>query len=151
MMENYKPNEVIVTETGEGNFIQSIEVGEHTFLADEPKEVGGNNKGPGPYDLLLSALGACTSMTLRMYAVRKNIPLKGIRVILNHEKIYNEDRSNSVNKNARLDLIHRIIYLEGDLNPDQEKDLLRIADKCPVHKTLTQASIIKTTLGTENS
>ena len=143
-------NEITVTETGEGKFTQLIQVGKHSFFADEPEEVGGNNKGPGPYDLLLAGLGACTSMTLRMYATRKNIPLKGIRVTLDHQKMYNEDLSNCVDKNERLDLIHRVIFLEGDLDAEQEKDLLRIAEKCPVHKTLTQSSVIQTSIGTKH-
>lgn len=141
-----KNDEVIVTETGDGKFTQLIGVGEHTFMADEPLDIGGNNKGPGPYDLILAALGACTSMTLRMYADRKNIPLKGIRVTLTHQKVYNEDLINCVDKNERLDLIERVLFLEGDLTLEQKEDLLRIAEKCPVHKTLTQPSIIKTKL-----
>ncbi len=150
-MINANLNEVIVTETGEGNFTQLSQMGKHSLMADEPEDVGGNNKGPGPYDLLLASLGTCTSMTLRMYATRKDIPLTGIRVTLTHEKIYNEDLSACVEKNERLDLIHRVIYLEGDLNSEQEKDLLRIAEKCPVHKTLTQPSLIKTTLEVKDS
>jgi putative redox protein len=142
-----KNNEVIITEMEAGKFTQLIQVGEHTLLADEPLDVGGSNKGPGPYDLILASLGACTSMTLRMYATRKNIPLKGVHVILSHEKVYNDDLSNCVDKNERLDLIYRVIHLKGDLSSEQKDDLLRIADKCPVHKTLTQPSIIKTTLG----
>jgi putative redox protein len=146
--KNYNSNEVTVTETGEGKFTQKIQIGKHTLTADEPEDIGGNNKGPGPYDFLLAGLGACTSMTLRMYAERKNIPLTGIRVVLTHEKIYNNDLINCVDKNERLDLINRILYLRGDLNTEQKDDLLRIAEKCPVHKTLTQPSIIKTTLET---
>lgn len=145
-MTHYNPNEVTVTETGEGKFTQFIQMGHHSLLADEPEEVGGNNKGAGPYDLLLASLGACTSMTLRLYATRKNIPLKTIRVSLTHQKTYNDDLSNCVDKNERLDLIHRIIYVEGDLTDEHKKDLLRVAEKCPVHKTLTQPSIIKTTI-----
>ena len=140
------PTEVIVTETGEGKFTQLVQIGMHEFFADEPLAVGGLNKGPGPYDLILAALGACTSMTLRMYATQKNIPLMGIRVILTHEKVYNEDQINCVDKNERLDLIQRMITVRGEFTENQIADLLRVADKCPVHKTLTQPSIVKTTM-----
>ncbi|MBS0271198.1 MAG: alpha/beta fold hydrolase [Proteobacteria bacterium] len=139
-------NKVVVTETSEGKFIQLIQTGKHTFIADEPLDVGGNDKGPGPYDLVLASLGACTSMTLRMYADRKDIPLKGIRVTLTHQKVYNEDLSNCIDKNERLDLIHRSIALEGVLTAEQKEKLLQIAEKCPIHKTLTQSSVIKTML-----
>jgi putative redox protein len=140
-------NKVVVTETGGGKYTQLIQAGEHAFLVDEPIDVGGDNNGPGPYDLLLASLGACTSITMRMYADRKNIPLEGIQVTLTHKKIYNQDLTNCVEKNERLDFIQRIINLKGDLTSEQKVDLLKIAEKCPVHKTLSQPSIIKTTLG----
>ncbi|HUX80020.1 MAG TPA: OsmC family protein [Alphaproteobacteria bacterium] len=138
----FKRNEISLTEAGEGKFTQMIKMGKHTLLADEPEEVGGNDKGPNPYDLLLASLGACTSITVRMYALQKNIPLKGMSITLDHEKVDSEN-------NEKTDLIHCIISLEGDLTSEQEEDLLRIAMKCPVHKTLSHASVIKTTLGTE--
>lgn len=144
-----KNNDVIVTEMGDGKFTQLIQVGEHTLMADESLEIGGNNKGPSPYDFILAGLGACTSMTIRMYADRKRIPLEGINVTLAHQKVYNEDLTNCVDKNERLDLIERVLFLEGDLTFEQKEDLVRIAEKCPVHKTLTQSSIIKTKLKVE--
>ncbi len=140
---------VTVMETGTGKFTQVVQAAGHTFLVDEPADVGGDNKGPGPYDLVLAGLGACTSMTIRMYADYKNIPLKEIKVILTHEKVYNEDLINCVETNARLDLINRDITVRGDLTPEQKDGLFRIAEKCPVHKTLSQPSIIKTSLKAE--
>jgi putative redox protein len=133
----YDRNEITVTETGEGNFTQLIRMGKHIITADEPEAVGGNDSGPNPYDLLLASLGACTSITLRMYALRKNIPLKSMDISLDHQKVDDED------------IIHCILYLKGDLTSTQKEDLLRIAEKCPVHKTLEHSSIIKTTLGTK--
>lgn len=133
----FNRNEITVTESGEGNFAQSIHMGKHIITADEPEAIGGNDSGPNPYDLLLASLGACTSITLRMYALRKNIPLKGIHINLDHQRVNDED------------VIHCILNLEGDLTPTQIEDLLKIAEKCPVHKTLEHPSIIKTTLGTE--
>jgi uncharacterized OsmC-like protein/esterase/lipase len=140
---------VTVTETGTGKFTQVVQAAGHTFYADEPVDVGGDNKGPGPYDLLLAGLGACTSMTIRMYADYKKIPLKKVKVTLTHEKVYNEDLINCVEENARLDLINRDITVTGDLTPEQRDGLFRIAEKCPVHKTLSQPSVIKTSLKTE--
>lgn len=131
----YDRNEITVTENGEGNFTQSIRMGKHIITADEPEVIGGNDNGPNPYDLLLASLGACTSITLRMYVLRKNIPLKGIHISLDHQKVDDED------------IIHCILYLEGDLTSTQKEDLLRIAEKCPIHKTLEHSSQIKTTLG----
>jgi putative redox protein len=133
----FNRNEITVTETGEGNFTQLIRMGKHIITADEPEAVGGNDNGPNPYDLLLASLGACTSITLRMYALRKNIPLKTMDISLDHQKVDDED------------VIHCILYLEGDLTSTQKEDLLRIAEKCPVHKTLEHSSQIKTTLGTK--
>ena len=140
------PNEVIVTETGEGKFTQSIQSGNHILIADEPEKAGGNDKGPNPYGLLLAGLGACTSMTLRMYAARKDIPLRSIAVHLTHEKVYNDDLVNCAAQDAKLDLIHRTVHVTGELTPEQIDDLARIVDMCPVHKTLSPPSVIKTTV-----
>lgn len=130
----FNRNKITVTETGEGNFTQSIHMGKHVITADEPEVVGGNDNGPNPYDLLLASLGACTSSTLRMYALRKNIPLKTMHITLSHQKVKIED------------LIHCTIYVEGDLTSTQKEDLLRIAEKCPIHKILEHSSKIKTVL-----
>lgn len=141
------PHEVIVTECEEGKLTQLVQVDTHTFYADEPKEFGGNNKGPNPHELLLASLGACGSMTMRLYAKEKNIPLKGIRITLTRKKVYNENLSKTRDKSEESDLIYMTIYLTGDLTAEQEKALLNIAEKCPLHKTLTHPSIIKITLG----
>jgi putative redox protein len=127
--------EVVVTE--KGGFAQSITAGKHHFNADEPLSVGGTDTGPTPYDLLLSALGACTSMTLRLYAQRKGIPLEGIRVRLRHSKIHAVDCAECTERNAKMDHVERTIELFGDLTPEQRTRLLEIADKCPVHRTLS--------------
>ncbi|HUX78188.1 MAG TPA: OsmC family protein, partial [Alphaproteobacteria bacterium] len=141
--------EVTVTESGEGKFTQIVHAAGHTFVVDEPIDGGGDNKGPGPYDLLLASLGACTSITLRLYAEHKNIPLKRVKVSLSREKIYNDDLVNCVEANARLDLINRTITVTGDLTPEERDGLFRISEKCPVHKTLSRPSVIKTRLKTE--
>lgn len=138
--------QVIVQESGEGKFSQQIKIGHHTLIADEPKEVGGNDLGPSPYDFLLAGLGACTSMTLRLYANLKKIPLKKITVQLSIEKQYVKDCENCEEENARIDHITRQIVLEGNLDDLQRKKLLEIANKCPVHRTLTSKIIISTQL-----
>lgn len=138
--------QVIVQESGEGKFSQQIKIGHHTLIADEPKEVGGNDLGPSPYDFLLAGLGACTSMTLRLYANLKKIPLKKITVQLSIEKQYVKDCENCEKENARIDHITRQIVLEGNLDDMQRKKLLEIANKCPVHRTLTSKIIISTQL-----
>ncbi len=138
--------EIIVSETGVGRYTQEIIIGNHVLTADEPIEHGGNNSGPSPYDFLLAGLGACTSMTLRMYADLKKIPLKKVTVILKHEKTYAKDCADCENTNARIDHIDRQIELEGDLTEEQHKQLLDIANKCPVHRTLSSKILITTEL-----
>jgi len=119
------------------NLRQSIRAGEHELHADEPADQGGEGTGPNPYDLLLSALGACTSMTLQMYARHKKWPLAKVRVTLRHGKIHAEDCADCESKTGMIDRIEREISLEGDLTPEQRQRLLEIANRCPVHRTLT--------------
>jgi uncharacterized OsmC-like protein/fermentation-respiration switch protein FrsA (DUF1100 family) len=135
---------VLVRETGEGKFQQEILSGPHRFLADEPVKVGGLDSGPGPYDLLLAGLGACTSMTLRLYADGKKLPLKRVTVRLTHNKIHAEDCLNCETKEGMVDRIDRNITIEGPLDAEQRKRLLEIADKCPVHRTLKSEIEIRT-------
>jgi uncharacterized OsmC-like protein/fermentation-respiration switch protein FrsA (DUF1100 family) len=135
---------VVVTETREGRFQQLVEAGKHRLLADEPAAVGGLGSGLTPYDLLLAALGACTSMTLRLYAERKALPLERVSVRLQHERIHAADCANCETKEGMLDRIDRTVKLHGDLDEDQRRRLLEIADKCPVHRTLTSEVEIRT-------
>ena len=127
--------EVLVRETGDG-YTNEVYSGTHRLLADEPVNAGGNDRGPDPYKLLLAALGACTSMTLRMYAQHKNLPLTGVSVKLRHAKIHAEDCEDCETKAGRLDQIERTISVQGDLDDAQRQRLLEIAEKCPVHRTL---------------
>ncbi len=130
------PGEVWVEETGRG-LINRILTHKHELYADEPESIGGQDMAPDPYALLLSALGACTSMTLRLYAQRKQLPLKQVRVRLRHSKRHVEDCAECDDKHAMLDHIERSIELTGELTEAQRARLLEIANKCPVHKTLT--------------
>jgi putative redox protein len=132
-----EPNSVVVAETGDGLFSQELLDGRHRLLADEPASAGGNDLGPGPYELLLMALGACTSMTIRLYAKRKQWPLERVHVRLKHSKVYIQDCENCDTKSAMLDHIDREIQLAGTLDKDQIAKLMEIAEKCPVHRTLT--------------
>jgi uncharacterized OsmC-like protein/alpha-beta hydrolase superfamily lysophospholipase len=140
------PSEAAVTvqETRAGRFQQEIRTGRHRFLADEPVAVGGLDSGPGPYDLVLAGLGACTSMTLRLYAERKALPLDRVTVRLGHSRIHAVDCENCETKEGMIDRIDRVITLAGDLNDEQRKRLIEIADKCPVHRTLTSEINIRT-------
>ena len=135
---------VVVRETRRGTFQQEITAGTHRLLADEPVAAGGLNSGPGPYELLLAALGACTSMTLRLYAERKKLPLMRTTVRLRHSRIYASDCAECETKEGMLERIERVITLEGDLGTEDRKRLLEIADKCPVHRTLTSKIDIRT-------
>jgi uncharacterized OsmC-like protein/alpha/beta superfamily hydrolase len=137
---------VVVSETGEGKFQQLVEVGPHHFLADEPVTAGGLDTGASPYELLIAGLGACTAMTLRLYAGQKSLPLTGVSVTLRHSKIHAADCATCETKEGRLDRIDRTIALEGPLDEAQRARLLAIADKCPVHRTLTSEIEIRTAL-----
>jgi uncharacterized OsmC-like protein/fermentation-respiration switch protein FrsA (DUF1100 family) len=131
------PRNVVVRETRDSKFQQIISTGPHRLLADEPVAAGGEDTGPGPYDLLLASLGACTSMTMRMYADRKSLPLERVTVTLKHQKIHAEDCAECETKAGMLDQIDRVIAMEGTLDAEQREKLMEIADKCPVHRTLT--------------
>jgi uncharacterized OsmC-like protein/alpha/beta superfamily hydrolase len=135
---------VVVRETRNGLFQQEIAVGKHRFVADEPVAAGGRDTGPGPYDFLLAALGACTSMTIRLYAERKQIPLERTLVQLRHEKIYAADCADCETKEGKIDHIDREIGFEGNLDTATRARLLEIADKCPVHRTLKSEVDIRT-------
>jgi uncharacterized OsmC-like protein/pimeloyl-ACP methyl ester carboxylesterase len=136
---------VVVRETRHGNLQNEVVAGVHRFLADEPVKVGGLDSGPGPYDLLLAALGACTSMTVRLYADRKQWSLKRIMVRLKHGRIYAKDCAECETKEGMIDHIDRVITFEGELDAEQRKRLMEIADKCPVHRTLTSEVDIRST------
>ncbi len=142
--EQIEVGTVLVRETGDGKFQQEITSGPHRFLADEPVKVGGLDSGPSPYDLILAGLGACTSMTLRLYAEHKNLPLDRVTVRLTHNKIYAEDCLNCEIKEGMIDRIDRNITIEGPLDAEQRKRLMEIADKCPVHRTLESEIEVRT-------
>ena len=128
---------VVVRETRNSKFQNTVTVGPHHLLADEPAAAGGEDTGPGPYDYVLAGLGACTSMTMRMYAERKSLPLERVTVTLSHNRIHAEDCAECETKVGMLDQFDRVIAMEGALDAEQRKKLMEIADKCPVHRTLT--------------
>lgn len=139
--------EVTVQETREGKFTQIVSVGgKHILRADEPPDYGGTDTGPTPYDLILSGLGACTTMTLRMYADRKRIPLQRASVTLRHDKIHANDCEDCETKDGKVDHIVREISLKGDLSEDQRRSLLDIAEKCPIHRTLHSEVVVESRL-----
>ena len=141
-----EPDGVVVQETGAGSFANTVVAGPHRLAADEPPSVGGTNTGPSPYDWLLGGLGACTSMTIRMYANRKGLPLTRVTVTLRHSKMHAQDCADCETTQGKIDLIERDVTLEGDLDDAERQRLLEIADKCPVHRTLTSENVIRTRL-----
>ena len=139
------PTTVVVTGSATG-FAQKISAGPHQLVGDEPTSVGGTDTGPTPYDLLLAALGSCTSMTIGLYARRKQWPLEAVTVTLRHSKVHAADCASCEQHPALLDHIERDVHLEGPLLEDQRARLLDIANKCPVHRTLTSKIEIATRL-----
>lgn len=129
---------VLVAENGLGRYQQSVTVGEHRLIADEPASMGGSDAGPAPFDFVMAGLGACTAMTLRMYAERKGLPLEKVEVELHHHKRDTETGSR--------DCIERKITLSGALTVEQRQRLLEIANKCPVHRALSQSFQLECTL-----
>ncbi|NND74615.1 MAG: alpha/beta fold hydrolase [Ilumatobacter sp.] len=144
---------VVVAETTQGPFLNHVVVGSHRLLADEPESIGGFDAGPAPYDFLGAALGACTSMTLRMYAERKNLPLDRVTVEVSHGKVHADDcaecaeHEHLAGRAGMIDRFERVLTIDGDQLTDEDRSkLLAIADRCPVHRTLESASVIVTTL-----
>jgi len=140
------PGVVLVEDHDAGPFAETVRSGAHVLRADEPAANGGNDSGPDPYSYLLAALGACTAMTLRMYARQKKWPLEKVRVVLKHDKIHAADCAACETKEGKVDRIERWIELDGPLSDEQQKRLLEIADRCPVHRTLTSKIVITTRL-----
>jgi len=136
---------VRVSEVDPEGFRQDVIVaGKHQFLADEPKSVGGTDLGPSPYQFLATGLGACTTMTIRMYARRKGIPLDHVAVDVSHDKSHAQACADCEKPAQPTDVFRRAIRLEGDLTEAERQSLMAIADKCPVHRTLTQVSVVET-------
>lgn len=140
-----KSGEVLVEEQNH-KFTQIISTVDHVLLADEPTKAGGDNKGPNPYELLLAGLGACTVMTMRLYAKFKKLPLEHIKVKLSHTRIHEKDCEDCNDKNNYMEAIERIIDIQGNLTIEQKQKLEEIANRCPVHKTLSHKINIITTL-----
>jgi putative redox protein len=136
-------NPCATVESSDGVYAQAIKARVHEWAAGEPVDVGGIDNGPTPYELLLSALGACTAITLEMYAARKGWPLDKVHVTLEHSK----EARDGENDGKPVDMIDRIVRLEGALDDEQRAKLIEIAEKCPVHRTLTNQIEISTMLG----
>ena len=137
------PREVVVRGKA-GEFTQEIVVGPHQLTADEPKDMGGDDEGPTPYDLLLAALGSCTSITVSLYAQRKSWPLQDVTVRLRHSRIHAADCAECETKEGKIDQIELDFELAGPISSEQRSKLLEIAKKCPVHRILTSETNIKT-------
>jgi len=134
----------VVVRGGAAGFAQEITAGSHHLISDEPVAVGGTDTGPTPYDLLLAALGACTSMTVGVYARRKGWPLEGVTVWLRHSRVHAADCADCETKSGMLDRIERDLRFAGPLTVEQRARLREIADMCPVHRTLTSKIDIRT-------
>jgi len=145
MAEQTEPAHVIVHGTAAG-FAQEIEIGSHELFADEPVSYGGTDTGASPYDLILAALGACTSMTIGLYARKRSWPLEKITVSLKHSKIHAKDCEECETKEGQIDRIELDVQLTGSLTEEQRAKLMEIAAKCPVHQTLTSEINIKSRL-----
>lgn len=130
-----QPNDVVIS-VGPTGFRTEITARGHTLIADEPIEVGGGNEGPTPYDYLAASLGACTAMTLRIYANRREWPLEGVRITMRHSRVHEKDCEDCASRPVGIDQLEREIELSGPLTEEQHAGLMRIADRCPVAQTL---------------
>jgi uncharacterized OsmC-like protein len=137
---------VVYVDTADPPYLEHVSIGAHRIEADEPGDAGGDDLGPGPYELLLAALGTCTSITVRMYAERKQWPLEAVHIALSHAKVHADDCAACDTEIRTIDCIEMEILLTGDLTEDQQRRLLEIASRCPVHRTLTSAVQIRTIL-----
>jgi putative redox protein len=135
--------EVLVTELDK-RFLRGLYTARHQAMSDEPKSVGGQDLGPAPYDLLLMALGSCTSMTLRMYVNHKKLTLDDVQVRPRHDRVYADDCAHCSEEDRRIERITRTLTLKGELTDTQRRRLMEIADRCPVHQTLESQVQIET-------
>ncbi|HEY1906288.1 MAG TPA: OsmC family protein [Myxococcaceae bacterium] len=145
-LPSQEPRSVVVAGPVTG-FRTDVEVGGHHLVVDEPIAVGGADAGPTPYEMLLAGLGACTVMTLRIYADRRKWPLERARVTLQHRKVHAQDCVDCDTRDAKMDVIDRIVFLEGALNEEQRAKLIEIAERCPVHQTLKGKIQVNTRFG----
>lgn len=143
-MPNQVENAHVIVTGDAGGFVQHVQSGAHTLVADEPVSFGGTDRGFSPYDLLLASLGSCTSMTIGYYARSRKWPLEKIVIKLRHDKIHARDCAECETKEGKIDRIEREIQLVGNLAEEQRKKLMEIADRCPVHRTLVSEINIKT-------
>ena len=141
----------VTVHTPGSGFRTGVAVRQHTLVADEPEEVGGTDQGPTPYDLLAAALGTCTAMTIRMYADRKQWPLDGVTVTVEHDRLHAEDCASCETREGKLDRLRRTLTLDGDLDDAQRARLAEIADRCPVHRTLEGEIVIETALAEDET
>jgi putative redox protein len=141
--------EVVIHGDGEG-FHQEIFVNSHRLAADEPPESGGSGRGPDPYELLLASLGACTSITITMYAQSEGLPLRGVTTRLQHSNVHADDCAECETEEGKIDWIELHVELDGPLNDEQRSQLLEIAERCPVHQTLTSETVIKIRSGEDS-
>ncbi|HET9037308.1 MAG TPA: OsmC family protein [Myxococcaceae bacterium] len=144
-LPNQEPRSVMVSGPATG-FRTDVEVGGHHLVVDEPTAVGGADEGPTPYEMLLAGLGACTAMTLRIYADRRKWPLERARISLRHRKVHAQDCIDCETKPAKMDVVDRIITLDGALTEEQRAKLLEIAERCPVQQTLGSKIQVNTTI-----
>ena len=130
-------NRSVHVETRRDRYVERISIGPHVLEVDEPSDAGGADVGPSPYELLLAALGSCASITVRMYAERRQWPLEGVHIVLTHAKAHAADCAACESDTSMIDRIEMEITLLGALSPDQHARLMQIASKCPLHRTLT--------------
>ena len=136
----------MIIEGAASGYAQRVTVGRHELKADEPIDAGGTDTGPSPYDLLAAALGTCTSMTIGYFARKREWPLESVTVQVRHSKVHAADCASCETKEGRIDRLERMIALIGPLNDEQRQELLRIAERCPVYRTLTSKIDIRTSL-----